>query len=418
MAFSMFSSQTSPIAIDFGSSEVKLLQIMYGEEPSIVSAAKLDIPDHARGDHAGTHTFLAEQLPRLIRQSRLKGKKVICSIPSSQTFIRHMQLPNSASDRDEQIKLQLQLQMGWAPGNVVVRSSNVKDAANTPSGKIETICFAVPRNVVMQQIELLKQCKLEVAGVHTEQTALVWAFDHLHRRDNDEFITELYVDLGFSCTKVAISHGKTLVFSKTIEIGGRHFDQRIADELNCDLPTARRHRMALAQQEPDSGAATHRRSLGPMGTAMLNAAFADLKLDDGAEAQAQATETVTEERRSGDVANAIEREIEPGPGPAAPSNVDFHELLDAINDEIFMCLRYHMGLFPGRTVDRVIFLGGESRQTGFCQYLAQAIGVTARVGDPLARLRCDDSSTMCNITVDEAQPGWAVACGLCSGSTQ
>ena len=44
MAFGMFSGQCSPIAIDFGSASVKLLQIGAGETPALVAAAELAVP--------------------------------------------------------------------------------------------------------------------------------------------------------------------------------------------------------------------------------------------------------------------------------------------------------------------------------------------------------------------------------------
>ena len=50
MGLSMFSSQPPPIAIDFGSSSVKLLQMSPGDPSKIAAAAELQIPDEARRD--------------------------------------------------------------------------------------------------------------------------------------------------------------------------------------------------------------------------------------------------------------------------------------------------------------------------------------------------------------------------------
>ncbi len=46
MGFSMFSAQSSPIAIDFGTSSVKLLQLSLGDRPTVVAAAALPIVLH------------------------------------------------------------------------------------------------------------------------------------------------------------------------------------------------------------------------------------------------------------------------------------------------------------------------------------------------------------------------------------
>ena len=38
-----------------------------------------------------------------------------------------------------------------------------------------------------------------------------------------------------------------------------------------------------------------------------------------------------------------------------------------LTDEIQLSLRYHESLFPGRKVERVIFLGGESKSRALCR---------------------------------------------------
>ena len=47
MGFSMFRAQSSPIAIDFGTSSVELLQqLSFGDRPTVVAAAELPIVIH------------------------------------------------------------------------------------------------------------------------------------------------------------------------------------------------------------------------------------------------------------------------------------------------------------------------------------------------------------------------------------
>ena len=69
MVMSMFSAQASPIAIDFGSSSVKLLQITPGENPSIQAAVGLRVPDAIRLDRDGRIQYLEKQLPRMFRRA-------------------------------------------------------------------------------------------------------------------------------------------------------------------------------------------------------------------------------------------------------------------------------------------------------------------------------------------------------------
>jgi Tfp pilus assembly PilM family ATPase len=91
-------------------------------------------------------------------------------------------------------------------------------------------------------------------------------------------------------------------------------------------------------------------------------------------------------------------------------------VLESLSDELSACLRYHSALFPGRAIDRAIFLGGEARQIGLCRHLAAALHVHAKAGDPLARML--GAERPAGLPEPEApHPGWAVACGLLAAPT-
>jgi len=425
MGFSMFSAQASPIAIDFGSSCIKLLQVSASEPWSLVAAAQVQIPDALRTDAEKLLNFYAEAIPSALSTSKAKGKRCVCSVPSSQTFIQHMQLaPSEGLKRDDLIKAQLQFQMNVAPSSVVVRAIDVADVYRDGQLRHETICLAMSRDIVMRYVEILRKSKLEVVGVHPEITAMVRAFNHIHRRAGDENITTMYVDLGWGSTRVAIGHGKNTVFARNIQIGGRNFDQHIAERLRCDLTSARAHRYSqqiiVAPPVPmhasaTNGAASSEDTGSSILAQALNKAKAAMRLG-GDDSHTGGTSVATE-RRAGNRPIELRQEVMPGEAITTAANVDFSELLDSLTDELLMCRRYHQSLFPGRQIDRLIFLGGEATQIGFCQHIARALRLPAQLGDPLARLKRDSAITTPGVSLETAQPGWAVAFGLCSAPT-
>lgn len=412
MGFGMFSAQASPIAIDFGSASVKLLQIGAGERPALVAAAEIAIPDSIRGDAERLQAFYAEWLPKTLRDGKFKSKRAVIAIPSTQTFIQHMQINESDGiKRDDAVKGQLQAQMGVSPMGVVVRSMEVCVAHRNGQAQKEMICFAISKDTVMQYVTLLKKCKLEVVGVHTDTMAMIRAFDHVNRRDEDDNVTTLYVDLGWSGARVAITHGQHVKFARYIPIGGKHFDQLIAGSVHCDITSARAHRLSL-QVKPVQAA----QGAGPQGMAILDAAMA--KSAEGHAMAKSATATaVAADRRSGQVPPELNHPLKAGEGLRKAVNVDMSELLDTITDELSMCLRYHHGLFGDRQIDRAIFVGGESRQAWLCQHIVKVLRVPAQMGDPLARLDLTNPPITPGLILGQPQPGWAVPCGLCSAPT-
>ena len=427
MALSMFTNSVSPIAIDLGASSVKLLQLSTGgERPEIVAAAEMTIPDAMRGNATALFEHYAEQLPKLITKGKFRGKRAVIAIPSAQTFTQHMQLPKAEGmSREEQIKAQLQMTMGASPDGVVVRSIEVGEVGKHGQSRSEVICFAISKRTVMQCIELLKRMRLEVVGVHTETIAMVHAFGHLNRRESDKDVTTLYVDLGWGGTRAAIAHGPKVAFARHIQVAGKHFDQMLMRDLHCQPAEARAYRLALSG--PIAKASGTPAGGKDGGMALLSAA---------AEAQAAAEDSsgergglfrkkrggaaVAEDRRVGEAPPDYAESLLPGGSAAeavAAGRVDMTELLDTMADELSMGLRYHHAMFPDRRIDRVIFVGGESRQLWLCHHVIRKLRLPAHVGDPLARLGREHAKTKGELDLSAPQPGWAVPCGLCLAPT-
>lgn len=426
MNFGLFSPSTSPIAIDFGSSSVKLLQITTGEKPSIVAAAELTIPDEKRLKPDELWAFYADELPRVIKQGRFRGKRVVCSVPGYQTIAQHVQIDNSPGvKKSSQAQMQLQMQIGAAPNSLVVRTVEVADIQRDGQARTEMICLAIQRDHVMRYVETLKKCRLEAVGVHSNALATQRAFDHIYRREGDDALTTMYIELGWGSTQVTIAHGTKLVFARSVQLGGQHFDQLISRSMNCDAAAARAHRLSLkATPSPPSAApkptgdpsSSNENSTG--GMARLQAAMSAQQSASGDEnrhASGSASATpVAQDRRHGKAPRVIANPVSTDTAPSAVADVDFTELIDTMNDELSMCVRYHRGLFPNRPIDRAILLGGESRQMWLCQQLARRLQLPARLGDPLARFARDDSAgDASGILNGQPQPGWAVPCGLC-----
>ncbi len=367
MGLSMFSAQTSPIAIDFGSSSVKLLQITPGDRPSILGAVGLRIPDEIRADQDLRIDYFEKQLPRMLRKGGFKGRRVVCSIPGNDTLVQHMQISAAdGTDEEETVKMQLANQQKVSPHTMVVRTYHVAELNREGESLSEVICFAIPRDAVMRYVELLSKCKLETVGVHSEVIGIIRAFDHLQPPPGKASQTTLYVDIGWASTKVAIAHDVQLVFARCIQTGGRHLDERLAERLGCDVATARAQRISeqvLAAGDGKGG--------GKGG----------------------------------------------GTATQAPPDAEVIEIANSIVDELSMCVRYHQSLFRDRKIDQIVFLGGEARNIALCQTIAKELHLPAQLGDPLTRFESKRSLRTPGLALGQPQPGWAVPCGLCIAPT-
>lgn len=407
-----------PIAVDFGCSSLKVLQVQGTESPSLVAAACLPTPDELLHEHAKRLAFQIEALPKLVKSCGFKTKRAVCAIPSSQSFVRHMQFNLEANvSMSALVKSALAQQLNCDPAGLVFRHQELGQVGRTH--KTEVICMAASRDLVGRLMEAMKTAKLEPVGMHMECTAAIRAFDSITRREEDKNLTSLYLDMGAGTTNLMIAHGRDLVFTKNLPIGGRDLDATAARQLKVELKDARAERLKLSEicrkvappvQAP--AAIAEPKAEAANGMAVLAAGMRQ------AGASADATMALAEERRTGrpmpgltpDLTRHSRLEFQ---GP----RVDLAEIVESLTDEIAGCLRYHESVFPDRRVTRAIFMGGESRHLGLAQHIARTLRLPAQVADPMASVGRTGKEVTPGVDFRQPQPGWAMVLGLCMSPT-
>ncbi len=389
-----------PIAVDFGIGSLKVIQLEAGSTPKLVAATCLETPDELLNDHAARLQFQFKALPKLIREGGFKGKRAVCTIPAWQTACKCLQFPKTEGvSVADMVKVALPSQLGVPTESLVYRFIDVSGAAQP--GTTEVIVLAAARDQVESLMAGLVNAKLEPVGMQSEFIAAVRAFDHVTSRESDAKLTTLYLDLGSGSTKVMIAHGRQLAFARLIDIGGRHLDDLTAKQLDCGLAEARSQRLAMTLDRKAAPVAVGGGAAEAGETAAVDAP------------------TATAERRSeqsktpGFGGNLLEQElVHVVPDPAC-----LDEPLEILIDEVRVCLRYHASQFPGRKIDRAVFVGGESRHRGLCQHIARGLRLPAQTADPLAWIGRTGTEPAKGVDMKQPQPGWAVALGLCLSPT-
>ncbi len=395
MAFGWSKTRYSPIAVDFGTDSVKLLQVILGEPPQLIAAAAMDVPPEARTDPSVRANFLQDALATMVKSHPFKGRRAILSLPASHTLIQHFQIARiEGEDFDLQVAMNLRQRLNVDPSRMVVRHFPVTTVVREGSSRQETICVAASREAIMNHIELARRAKLDVVGMHCEPLAIVKSFGHMFR-NGPQGVVNCFLDLGAATTKVVIAHDQQMVFAKTIHIGGDHFINHLAREKGISFAEARAMRMGQMGQPQSEEPAAVGASMPPVptgaagGLAMIEARMA-------AERRAQG---------------------QPEPAPTVykkPVANPANDTLECLIDELQLCLRHHQSVFPEQRVEKLVFLGGESRHVDLCQKIARSLHIGAQLGDPLARaVRLTQGKTPSGVDLRQSQPGWAVPMGLC-----
>jgi len=93
--------------------------------------------------------------------------------------------------------------------------------------------------------------------------------------------------------------------------------------------------------------------------------------------------------------------------------------LRSLCEELRSCVRYHDLLFDGQRVEKVIFVGGQAKNTVLCQQVARGLGLPAHLGDPVARVAAETrTGKHSDLESGERHCEWAVAFGLSLGGAE
>ena len=386
MVLSWFASKLSPIAIDIGTDTIKLLQVEPREGHFRLAAAACEvIPEEIRKT-AEREPFISNALHKMLAEG-FRGNKVVTCLPSSVVAVQHVRVGKMpAEDLAKALPFEAAGKLPFDANRAVIRHTIAGEVYVDQENKQEVILLAAPRDAVDRHLNLLSKQKLEVVGIHVEPNALIECFAHIFRRKTDENVCTMFIDMGAGSTHVVIAHGKSMVFAKHIAIGGDLLNRQVAECFKISVQQAKDVRVRAARKR----AMASRLPQGVVG------------LGDGSNVHPLGSQN------NGTPAPVIEDEV-------------VQKVFEAVEDsmvalvtELKMCVRYYEGIFPGRTVDRAIFVGGESRHIPSCQRIAQQLGLPSTLGDPLARLMKDQAGTT-NVDLRQPQPGWAIVVGLALG---
>jgi type IV pilus assembly protein PilM len=421
---SWFAPGANPIGVDFGSDCLRLAQVeKVNNEFRLVAAASTDVPVHVRNDATARLAFFAESLREMLHSGNFRGRRALLGLPASCMHIQHLRLPRMEEEAlRKALPWEARGKLPIDPSHALLRHIVAGEVYQDQEPKTEVILMAARRDYVEQLLASAAKARLDVVGMDSEPKALLDCFSHLYRRKSDGEITNLFVDIGCIATRAMVAQAGKALFVRSIPIGGEHFSRAVSTALKIPLDDARLLRIKLCAAQPSGDEYRDKRALpAEIATAQSDAGAPDASenndfalLESGLRAAGLA-----------DAATAV-AVAEPPVVVQAPEDDDsperrrvddaLREPLARLVEELVLCRRYHEATFPNRTVERLIFVGGEARHRNLCQSIARDMGIAAQVGDPLVRMgRISEAGLDCGLDRRVPQPSWAVAIGLSMG---
>ena len=241
----------TPIAIEFGTRSLKVLQLSGSDSRQILRAAEVMTPEELLGDAPQRFAYQAGHLKSVVASLKPKGKRAVCSIPSGFSFVKHVQLPRgNAASMQTSVRLAVATELGCASESIEPRHVVVRD--DLDAGRAEVIAMATARSTVDHLMTAVRGAGLEIVGMQPEVLLAGRSLTSLSTGIIDPISTTLCLDMGFGSTKAVVMHGDKVVFARQIEFGGRAMDELLARTLGCSGSAARARRLATSEFGEDS----------------------------------------------------------------------------------------------------------------------------------------------------------------------
>lgn len=225
--------------IDIGSTSIKLIQT----EGNRVISAGIGANTFGKAVPAMTNTekiTLTEQIKALMKESGIRPRKAVASMPESAVFSRVMKFPvMSTPELSTAIKWELDQSVPFPPNEIETSWSVLEKPEKFEGGeKISVYVVAVPTNISDTYVQMLELIGVEPVRLENQIPALNRAYEALLNDDNPSAI----LDLGASGTTIIIS-GKTKIFSSFyVPIGGFALTRLISEAFNLPLDQAENYK--------------------------------------------------------------------------------------------------------------------------------------------------------------------------------
>ena len=314
--------------LDISDRSLKYLKLHFGKRDGVEFFDEADIPAGVieRGEIKDEEALVGLLKSWRKRQSwSIRSALVVVSLPEEKSFLRVVQLPKLAAEQVRNaIRWEIESNIPLPPEDVVF-DHEVIHAPHESIDHIDAVITAFPKNIVEAYVRVLKRAGFSPAALELESQAIIRAV----AGDFSSLAARLVVDMGSNRTSFIIFAGSAILFTTTIELGGKALEESIQKSMGVDEKKA-----VLLKKE--------------------------IGMD--------------RVREEGKVFTAL---IPP---------------LGALADELKRTIEYYFnhaehahGASP--KIDEVLLTGGDANLAGLATYLASSLGIPVRMADPFQSFR-------------------------------
>lgn len=226
-------TQDDVLGIDVGSSSVRMVQLARDNGSyAVVSAAVSDI-EYPEDGAEGKEANVVKAVQSCLASAKTGSRWAVCSVSGPEVAVRHFRFPPLQPEELEGAVLLEASQV--CPFNIddaVVEFQLMQNGSNgNPDGAAIGVLVAATNGVIQRRVRIIEKASLNCVLMDVDGLALLNCLSE-SKRDRAQLSTAAILDVGASCTTLAVMGENGLPFVRTMRYAGNDIIKLIAAENN------------------------------------------------------------------------------------------------------------------------------------------------------------------------------------------
>jgi len=222
----VFGRKKAAVGIDVGTHGIKAVEIgVAGSKVEITNAGYAEVG----GDDQRT-----DALKQLIHEKGLKGRDVVSSVAGRSVIVRYVNVRKmDASELHNAIRFEADKYIPFSIDEVVLDCQPIDGAENIGPDEMKVLLVAVKRNMIEEQVALLRACGVNPVIMDVDGFALGNAHLLAAGGETPEGVRAM-VDIGASKTNINVMEADRSLFTREVYVGGGDFSQEMSKRLSVN----------------------------------------------------------------------------------------------------------------------------------------------------------------------------------------
>ncbi len=218
------------LGLDIGSSAVRMVQLHRDNKGFAVIAAGISDIEQSNGDGASKSDNAIKAVQKCLASAKPRTRLAVCSVSGPEVAVRNFRFPPLAPEALEgAVRLEASQVCPFNVDDGVVDYQIVESGAQQES--VAGVLVAATNQVIKRKARIAEKASLNCVLMDVDGLALLNCLGE-SKKDSEQTGTSAILDVGASCTTLAVMGENNLPFVRTVPYAGKDIVAQIAGETN------------------------------------------------------------------------------------------------------------------------------------------------------------------------------------------